>query len=125
MYFRHSYPKKVDASAWLLILPTLVHRILTIYTMNNFCNINNLSISNVVFVCSACSTTLPDLPNGIVVSGNTGGPYFDGHVINYMCSTDFATTNAPISCTCDVTTDPNNPAWSCSPMFTTPICRRS
>ena len=81
--------------------------------------------SKVVFVCLACSITLPNLANGGVISGNTGGPYFDGHMISYTCSNNFATTAGPISCTCDGTTDPDNAAWSCSPVFTIPLCRRS
>ena len=120
MCFSYLYPKKANACAWRI--PRWLRHL---HVTGKFWDTNNLIISDVVFVCLACSTTLPTLSNAIVVSGNTGGPYFDGHMINYMCSSNFATTDGAISCTCDVTTDPDNPDWSCSPVFTTPICRRS
>jgi len=49
----------------------------------------------------------------MVNSGNTGGPYFGGATLSYVCSTGFDSADNPITCVCDTTGDV--PAvWNCS-----------
>jgi len=60
--------------------------------------------------------------NGGMPTAGTGDPYFNNHVLEYTCNTGFASTDAPLTCTCN--TAGATPAWSCSATFTT-TCRSS
>jgi len=59
----------------------------------------------------------------MVTSGNTGGPYFSGAILAYMCNTNFDSTNNPLMCMCDTTG--TVPAWDCSDVNFSTTCRRS
>jgi len=77
---------------------------------------------NIVYL--ECSTTLPTYENAMLFSGGRQTNYFNSHELTYMCDTNFASEINPIMCTCDTTTNPNNPMWDCSLPLDS-ICLRS
>ena len=62
----------------------------------------------------------------MVSGGDTGGPYFDNHMITYACdaANNFATTDGPLVCTCD-TSNAATPMWTCGGVNFLTTCRKS
>jgi len=73
---------------------------------------------------AGCPTTLPIYINGAISTGGGQDTYMHGHVLTYMCDTNFASATNPIECTCDTMTDPSNPVWICALALAT-TCLRS
>ena len=72
-----------------------------------------------------CTAILPVYANGALAAGGGMQSYSNGHVLTYMCDTDFASSSNPIMCTCDTSVGVNNPGWVCSPNDLANTCRRS
>jgi len=78
--------------------------------------------SSNLFCISACSSTLPMLMNGMLTSGETGGPYFSGAMLAYMCETNFDSTDNPLLCMCN--TVGATPMWNCGGVDFDTTCQR-
>ena len=80
--------------------------------------------SSIIHCALVCPSATPGITNGVVLSGD-GAPFFNGEVVSYKCNLNFDSTDAPLSCTCDITSDPNVPAWDCGGANFATTCRRS
>jgi len=72
-----------------------------------------------------CSRPFPALANGWVSCGDDQLHFHNGHVLHYTCERNFASSNNPLICICDTTTDPNNPVWNCGATNFATTCRKS
>ena len=79
---------------------------------------------NLIFFFLVCPAALPVYDNAAITAGGGAAAYFNNHMLTYMCNQNFATTAPGIMCTCDTTTDPDNPSWNCPLDFAT-TCLRS
>ena len=77
-----------------------------------------------LYFYSACPPDVPLLVNGVLASGGCSSDVFGGHVLTYMCATNFDSTDDLI-CICDTTTDPDSSVWDCGDVNFTTTCRRS
>jgi len=63
--------------------------------------------------------------NAVVFTGDDQMIYQHGHIVTYMCITNYASATNPIQCTCDVNSNPSSPSWICSPTDLESTCIKS
>ena len=61
----------------------------------------------------------------MITSGQSANPYFNGHVLNYECISNFETRDGVLQCTCFTVTNSGVPEWDCGSVNFETTCRRS
>ena len=67
----------------------------------------------IYFYIAVCPKTFPRLANGWLTCGDDQKRHNDGDELEYECASGFVSSDIPLRCSCDESTDVDNPAWNC------------